>query len=191
MKKQLAVLVLSSLMPVAALAASDNFTGLGVGAEVETTKYSVKNSDSDVSIKGKTKGTGNLKADYGFNMGNNLVGAVEAKAKVNKTTAFEAADGDHIKQKDKYSIGYQQGYRVTSDLMPYAKAEYINSKFQDNTWSDRAQGFGVGVGAKYNVAQNVEVGAEYVHSRLKVKDEGSKDTLKGNTVSAGVSYRFK
>lgn len=183
MKKQLAVLVLSSLMPVAAFAAGDNFTGLGVGAEVETTKYKVG------SLKGKQTGAGNLKAEYGFDMGNQLVGAIEAKAKVNKTTSFKDAD---IKQHDKYSIGYQQGYRVTNDLMPYAKAEYISSKFKDkvNNWSDRTHGYGVGLGAKYNVAQNVEVGAEYVHSRLKV-DSTADDTIKGNSFNAGVSYRFK
>lgn len=185
MKKQLAILILSSLIPAAAMAA-DNFTGASVGAEVETTKYKVG------SVKGEQMGAGNLKADYGFNMGGNFVGAVEAKAKVNKNDAFEFSGEPSIEQKDKYSVGYTQGYRVTKDLMPYAKAEYINSKFQDPDWSERMNGYGVGVGAKYNVAQNVEFGAEYVHSRLKSKDsDGSKETLKGNTVSAGVSYRFK
>ena len=57
-------------------------------------------------------------------------GAVEAKANLNKSDAFDT-NGVKISQKDKYSIGYQQGYRVTKDLMPYAKAEYINSKFDD------------------------------------------------------------
>lgn len=181
MKKQLAILVLSSLIPAAAMAA-DNFTGASVGAEIETTKYK----------GGEQMGAGNLKADYGFNMGNNLVGVVETKAKVNKNDAFELSGEPSIEQKDKYSVGYVQGYRVTKDLMPYAKAEYINSKFKDPDWSDRANGYGVGLGAKYNVAQNVEFGAEYVHSRLKVKNaDNSKETLKGNTVSAGVSYRFK
>ncbi len=186
MKKQLALLILSSLIPAAAMAA-DNFTGVGVGAEVETTKYKVND------VKGEQTGAGNLKADYGFNMGGNFVGSVETKAKINKTDAFETSVGN-LEQKDKYSVGYAQGYRVTDDLMPYAKAEYINSKFSGVGFDDRGQGFGVGVGAKYNVAQNVEVGAEYVHSRLKVKDasnNNNKETFKGNTVSAGVSYRFK
>ena len=179
MKKQLAVLILSSLIPAAAMA--DNFTGASVGLDVETTKYKVK---EDSTLSGKNTGSAILKGDYGFDMGNNLVGAVEARAKLNSSKAFDDSD---IKQRDKYSIGYQQGYRVTKDLMPYAKVEYINSKFKSDTDSTRFNGYGVGVGAKYAVTDNVEVGAEYVHSRLK-KDE---DKLRGNTVSAGVAYRFK
>lgn len=178
MKKQLAVLILSSLIPTAAMA--DNFTGASVGMDVETTKYKVKDSD----LSGKNTGSAILKGDYGFDMGNNLVGTVEARAKLNSSKAFDDTD---IKQRDKYSVGYQQGYRVTKDLMPYAKVEYINSKFKEDGNSTRFNGYGVGVGAKYAVTDNVEVGTEYVYSQLKKDDT----KLRGNTVSAGVAYRFK
>jgi hypothetical protein len=180
MKKQLAVFILSTLIPAAAMAA-DTFTGASVGTNIETTKYKIKNS-----ISGENTRNAVLKGDVGFDMGNNLVGAVEAKANLNKSDAFDT-NGVKISQKDKYSIGYQQGYRVTKDLMPYAKAEYINSKFDDA----RANGYGVGMGAKYAVTDNVELGAEYVHSRLKGNGSASDLKLRGNTVSAGVAYRFK
>lgn len=186
MKKQLALVVLSSLLSATAMAAG-NFTGAAVGIDAETTKYKVKDG-----AKGEQIGSANLKGEYGFDMGNNLVGAVEAKAKLNKSDAFEFADENlTIEQKDKYSIGYQQGYRVTKDLMPYAKVEYINSKFKGGDVSERGNGYGVGVGAKYAIADNVEAGVEYVHSRLKLNADNESDKLRGNSVSAGISYRFK
>lgn len=180
MKKQLALLILSSLIPAAAMA--DTFTGPSVGINIETSKYKVKNS-----ISGENTGHAVLKGDYGFDFGNNLVGAVEAKANLNKSDVFDVQNFK-VEQKDKYSVGYQQGYRVTKDLMPYAKAEYINSKF---TGHDRANGYGVGVGAKYILNDNLEFGAEYVHSRLDAKAMNTTNKLHGNTVSAGLAYRFK
>lgn len=190
MKNKFIFAILAATLSTGAMAA-DKFTGASVGLDVETTKY----KDKAGGLSSKNSGSVVLKGDVGFDYGNNLVGVVEARAKLNSSNILKENENfsGNIKQKDRYSIGYAQGYRVTSDLLPYVKAEYQNSKlaYSDAEYSadfsKRYSGFGVGVGAKYALSDNIEVGAEYLHSRLKKGD----DKLSGNTFNAGVAYRFK
>lgn len=190
MKNKLIFAILAATLSTGAMAA-DKFTGASVGLDVEAAKY----KDKVGGLSSKNSGSAVLKGDVGFDYGNNFVGIVEARAKLNSSTILKENEdfSGKFKQKDRYSIGYAQGYRVTSDLMPYVKAEYQNSKLAysdaeySTDFSKRYNGFGVGVGAKYAVTDNIEVGAEYVRSRLKKGD----DKLSGNAFSAGVAYRFK
>ncbi|UOP04294.1 porin family protein [Conchiformibius kuhniae] len=196
--KKMTVLALGALMSASAFAAPEgkSFTGGLFGTEVGTTKYSVADSEN---VSAKSTKDVVLTGGYGFEYGDsNLIGEVGAKAKLlgSKALDYTAEDGSaaNVKEKQRLSVGYTQGYRVTSDLMPYAKVDYIHTRLKDSKASgiDTANGIGVGLGARYQVAPNVEVGAEYMHSRLLTKkdDAGERAKLKGNSFSTGVSYRF-
>ncbi|MCG7656047.1 porin family protein [Wielerella bovis] len=190
MKKKLILAILAATLSTGAMAAG-KFTGTSVGLDIETTKY----KDKVGGLSSKNSGSVVLKSDVGFDYGNNFVGVVELRSKLNSATILKENEdfSGNVKQKDRYSIGYAQGYRVTSDLMPYVKAEYQNSKlaFLDTEsgkgFSKRYSGFGVGVGAKYAITDSIEMGAEYVRSRLKKGD----DKLSGNAFNVGIAYRFK
>ncbi|MDO5356697.1 MAG: porin family protein [Conchiformibius sp.] len=202
--KKLSLLILGALASASVLAApaDKNFTGASVGAEIGTTKYKVKNANVGTSAKNTKDFT--LTGGYGFEYGDsNFIGEVGAKAKVNNSKALtytrEYADEKiqgKVDEKQRLSVGYSQGYRVTSDLMPYAKVDYIHSRMKEtgNKANGKVSmnGVGVGVGAKYAVAPNVEIGAEYVHSRLRSKklNNGNRVKMEGNSFNTGVSYRF-
>lgn len=171
--KKLTIATLACLFSANMFAApvGNTFNGVGVGVDVTTTKYRVD------GVKGKDSTGPALVVDYGFEQGNNFVGIAQAKAKIGSTKVF----GD-VKQKNKYTIAYQQGYRVGSDLLPYVKVDVSSSKVGDETF----RGFGFGAGAKYAVSSDVELGAEYTRDNLK--HSGTK--LKGNAFTANATYRF-
>ncbi|AFU19526.1 porin family protein [Actinobacillus suis] len=171
--KNLTVLALAGLFSASAFAApvGSTFTGVGVGVDLTTVKYEVD------GVKGKQSTGPALVVDYGMDYGNNFVGVVQGKVKVGSTKVFS-----DVKQKTKYTVAYQQGYRVGSDLLPYVKVDVAQSKIGDTNF----RGYGYGAGAKYAVSSNVEIGAEYTRSNLKK----SGDKLKGNEFTANVGYRF-
>lgn len=166
-------LTLACLFSASAFAApvGNTFTGIGVGVDVTTAKYKVN------GVKGKQATGPSLVVDYGIEQGNNFVGTVQGKVKIGSTKVF----GD-VKQKNKYTVAYQQGYRIGSDLLPYIKVDASSSKVGDKT----LRGFGLGAGAKYAVSSDVEIGAEYTRNNLK----RSGTTLRGNEFSANATYRF-
>ncbi|MDD0823436.1 porin family protein [Mannheimia sp. AT1] len=166
-------LALACLFSVNAFAApvGNTFTGVGVGVDLATTKYKVD------GVKGKQSTGPALIVDYGIEQGNNFVGIVQGKAKIGSTKVF-----NDVKQKNKYTIAYQQGYRVGSDLLPYIKVDASSSKVGNETF----RGFGFGAGAKYAVSSDIEIGAEYTRDNLK--RSGTK--LRGNVFSANAAYRF-
>lgn len=94
----------------------------------------------------------------------------------------------NAKQKVDANVSYVQGYRLTDNALAYGKVGYHYGRF-DNLGAKRnnMNGLGYGVGAKYAVAPNVEVGAEWEQTRYK------KDNLKvhNNSYMATVGYRFK
>lgn len=171
--KKVAVFTLAGLFSASAFAApvGETFTGIGVGVDLTTAKYETN------GVKGKQSTGPALVVDYGMDYGNNFVGVVQGKTKIGSTKVT----GD-TKQKNKYTLAYQQGYRVGSDLLPYVKLDASSSKVGDETY----RGFGYGAGAKYAVSSNIEVGAEYTRNNLK--RNGTK--LKGNDFTANVGYRF-
>lgn len=171
--KKLLVLATLGAMSASAFAApvGETFTGVGVSADLTTAKYKVN------GVTGKQSTGPVLVVDYGMDQGNNLIGVAQAKTKFGSTKVT----GD-VKQKNKYTIGYQQGYRIGSDLLPYAKVEASLSKVGNSTF----HGFGYGVGAKYAISTNIEMGTEYTRNNLKCG--GTR--LKGNDFSANFGYRF-
>lgn len=68
------------------------------------------------------------------------------------------------------------------DLMLYVKVDVSLSKVGDEIYC----GFGYGVGVKYVVLSNIEVGVEYICNNLKCS--GIK--FKGNDFSVNVGYCF-
>lgn len=171
--KKLTLATLACLFSATAFAApvGNTFTGVGVGVDVSTIKYKANGA------QGKQSTGPALVVDYGFEQSNNFIGFVQAKAKIGSAKVF-----NEIKQKNQYSLAYQQGYRVGSDLVPYAKVDLSSSKIGDETF----RGFGFGVGAKYAVSSDVEIGTEY--TRANLKRSGTK--LTGNQFSANATYRF-
>lgn len=140
--------------------------------DLTTVKY------KSAGLEGKQATGANAVVDYGIDYGNQLVGLVEGKAKLGSTKIF-----NDVKQKNQFGLAYAQGYRVLPDLLPYAKVNYSVSKVGD---IGSFKGIGYGVGAKYAVSNDIEIGAEYLRSNLK--HSGTK--LKGNAFSTNVSYRF-
>ena len=186
MKKHIFLAAILAATSSFSLAEGTNFTGFGAGAEIGTTKYSDLHSDAE----SKRMTDINLVGSYGFVFPNTeLVGQVEAKYKVGSSKVYDD-EGGVMKVKRSWSAGYLQGYRVTPTIMPYVKLAYVSNKYQDEVVS-KAHGVGYGVGAKFVVAPNVEVGAEFVQARLKDNDPGEDKTkFKSNSFNLGVAYRF-
>ncbi|QIM63745.1 hypothetical protein A1D29_10825 [Pasteurellaceae bacterium Orientalotternb1] len=195
--KKLALTALLGFVSTAAFAApvGQTFTGFGAGVDITSTKY----KESGISSKRAT-GFG-LVADYGFDYGNNLVGLVEGKLKLNTSTLIEHKTANYqrkISEQWRLNVSYLQGYRVLPDLLPYVKVSYVAAKFkgEESTSSanhsyslsktETGSGLGLGLGVKYAVSTNFEVGAEYLRTRTKF------DSVKinGNTFGANLTYRF-
>ncbi|OOH92415.1 hypothetical protein BMT54_00490 [Pasteurellaceae bacterium 15-036681] len=172
--KKLALVTLTAALSTSVFAApvGETFTGVGVGMDLTTVKY------KSAGLEGKQATGANVIVDYGMDYGNNLVGIVEGKVKVGSTKIF-----NDVKQKSQFGVAYEQGYRVLPDLLPYAKIDYSVSKVGD---VGSFKGFGYGLGTKYAVSNDIEVGVQYMRSNLK--HSGTK--LKGNAYSATAAYRF-
>lgn len=174
MKKLPLTMAVFAFVSASALAApvGDTFKGVGAGIDLTTVKY------QSAGLEGKQATSANVLVDYGIDYGNELVGFAEGKIKLGSTKIF-----NDVKQKSQYSAAYLQGYRVLPDVLPYAKINYSVSKVGD---IGSFKGFGYGLGAKYAVSNDIEIGAEYLRSNLK--HSGTK--LKGNAFGTTASYRF-
>lgn len=183
--KKLTLLALAGLFSATAAAApvGATFTNAGVGIDLTSTKYDNAKRATGVGIV----------ADYGFDYGNNLVGLVEGKIKLNNSKLVDRADLK-VDEKWRANISYLQGYRVTSDFLPYIKVGVAAGKFKSqaqtattsSSESSVKSGLAYGVGAKYAVSSDVELGVEYLRSNLKVF--GSVENA--NTFGANATYRF-
>lgn len=171
MKKIIALTFISTLSTTA-FAAPVGTTFVGVGSSIELTTVKYKANGMTKQVTSPT-----LVVDYGMDYGDNFVGIVQGKTKVGKSKL----SGD-VKQKNHYTLAYQQGYRVGADLLPYVKVDVNSSKIGNKAH----RGFGYGAGVKYAVSSNVEIGAEL--TRTNLKRGGVK--LKGNALTANVGYRF-
>ena len=192
MKKVLFTLLVGSAS-ISAIAApvGSTFTGFGAGIDLTSVKY-----------QGTKQATGiGILVDYGFDYGNNLVGLVEAKVKLNKSDLVKVkSPTEEVKVEEKWraSISYLQGYRVLPDLLPYVKVGYnvtqISGKFKtqeagfysQESISETGNSLVIGVGAKYAVSSNFELGAEYLRGRTKFKD----GRINSNAFGANATYRF-
>lgn len=191
MKKLVFIALLGLSSTAIAAPVGQTFTGWGVGADLTSTKYS-----------GAKRVTGfGLAVDYGFDYGNNLVGLVEGKVKLNDSKLVDEKTSTHsstITEKTRISAAYLQGYRVLPNVLPYVKVSYSISKFKaedheyymglhsSKTLSTTTSGLGFGLGVKYAVSSNFEVGGEFL--RTQARFDG--DKLKANTFGANATYRF-
>ncbi|WP_301099805.1 porin family protein [Otariodibacter sp.] len=192
--KKLGLTLLAGLISTSAFAApvGSTFTGFGVGLDLTTTKYKMDDENTK-----RATGIG-IVGDYGFDFGNNLVGLVEGKIKFNNSNIVNDHDGidDDVNTDEKWraSLSYLQGYRVLPDLLPYVKVSYLVTKIEGDLREDNyfehsehtGSGVGIGLGVKYAVSSNFEVGAEYLRSRSKFYDEH----VNANTFGANATYRF-
>lgn len=192
--KKLAFATLLGFASTAAFAApvGQTFTGVGVGLDLTSTKYEHVKRATGVGVV----------ADYGIDYGNHLVGLVEGKVKLNKSKLLDRNDGAgsyaKVDEKWRASVSYLQGYRVLPDLLPYVKVGYSLTKFSgkdgettnsgsiQRSVSETKGGFNYGLGAKYAISSNFEVGAEYLRGRIKFDGE----SLNSNTFGANATYRF-
>ena len=160
------------------------FTGAAVEVGAGVSKSDVKNS----SLKEKNKADVSVRGNYNTQCGaSNWIGGAEVAVKPLHRTIGENSIGK-AKQKVDASASYIQGYRLTNDVMAYGKVGYHYGRFEGGGRSrTNMNGLGYGVGAKYAVTPNVEVGAEWEQTRYK------KDNLKihNNSYMATVGYRFK
>lgn len=191
--KKLLLATLIGLGSTAAFAVpmSNTFTGFGAGIDLTSTKYE--------EVK-RANGVG-LSIDYGIDYGNNFVGLIESKVKLNSSKLVEeknATDNNEVSEKWRASVSYLQGYRVLPDLLPYVKVGFSVTKFKAEdrettgsgsrhvSISETKSGFNYGLGAKYSVSSNFEVGAEYLRGRIKFDSE----SINSNTFGVNATYRF-
>lgn len=206
MKKSFVILALTSMISSPVFA--ENFKGFAVGIDAEARKYRMDLADGKKLKKSAT--VPHLSVSYGTGQ-DRLVGIAEAKVAATKNKVMEADDllfvdedgetypvSGKIEQKNELALGYLVGYKVTEQFVPYGKVDYRLSQVKHTVKSleiaeseslkDNMKGFSFGLGAKYAVTPNVEVGAEYMHNRLKTQK--SEDKVYSHNVSLGAAYRF-
>lgn len=205
MKKSFVILALASMVSSPVFA--ENFKGFAVGIDAEARKYRLDTEDEKLK---KSATVPHLSVSYGTGQ-DRLVGIAEAKIAATKNKVMEEADlllvdeegeafpvSGKVEQKNELALGYLVGYKVTEQFVPYGKVDYRLSQVKHTVQSletqdseslkDNMKGFGFGLGAKYAITPNVEIGAEYLHNRLKTQK--SKDKVSSHNVSLGAAYRF-
>lgn len=148
------------------------FSSIGTGLDLTTIKY--KNSH----LQGKQSTGLHLIVNYGIDYGHDFVGLIEGKIKLGSSKIF-----NDTKQKSHYTLSYAQGYRALPNLLPYVKLNYNISKVSN---IGSVKGIGYGMGVKYAVSNDIELGIEYTRSNLKY----GKSKVAGNAFGANASYRF-
>lgn len=181
--------------------AKGNFEGWFVGAEINSTKHSLEldyvpynyyyNRDDIPTSSNKKTGFAIL-GGYGFSFGSSdFVGQIETKYRTGGTT-FSKDGHEFLKEKSVFQISYLQGYRLANNFLPYIKVTGAVHSFQGDGIAFNNDGGtfggGAGIGLKYSVNENLEVGAEYLH--IQLRDVGNDVKLKTNTIGLSASYRF-
>lgn len=195
-KLRLSTLLVTGFIASTALQAApagQTFVGPSVGLNLATNK-GTSSGGTEVSFKRFT--SLNLTGDYGFDYGHDLVGLPYASIKLFGDKLGEAdklnisnSPKAKVKQSDLYTLGYAQGYRITPDLLGFAKLNYNYSAIKYEGFDDHKRnfkGFGYGAGVRYALDSNIEIGVEYIRSNLKHGD----DKLKVNSFDFSASYRF-
>ena len=181
MKKFTLLALSAAIVSTTAIASDVNFTDLGIGVGVGTTKYEgakrIANIDAIV--------------DYGLQLDENVVGIVEGKLKAHDSKLQDNAYG-RFEQRGRLGVGYLLGYKVAPSILPYAKLSGEVVKFKkyahDGSYSasDTNLGYGFGAGVKAAVVPNFELGVEYLRTGHRFESTN----IKGNTFSTSATYRF-
>lgn len=178
MKKTLLTALLLGSAAAATAAPNGSFTGAAVEVGAGLSRADIKNS----GLKEKNKADAVVRGGYNAQLGqSNWISGAEVSVKPlhRKVTA-------DVKQKIDAGVSYVQGYRVADDVLAYGKVGYHYGKFDTPAGKTNMNGVGYGLGAKYAVMPNVEVGAEWEQTRYK-KDEAK---VNNNSYMATVGYRF-
>ena len=168
----------SAATAMAAPSNATTFTGPALEIGVGVGKADVKNHNLDEKNKTDVSLRGNYNVDYG----SNWIGGAEVAVKPLKRTLGSNAAGT-VKQKMDASVSYVQGYRFAQDAMAYGKVGYHYGRFEN---VNNMNGLGYGLGMKYAVTPNVELGGEWEQTRYKRND----DKATNNSYMLTVGYRF-
>ncbi|MCK3656371.1 hypothetical protein A4G19_11675 [Pasteurellaceae bacterium Macca] len=190
MKKILPLLAIASFSSVAM---ADNFTGFGVGLEVQKNKYTLKSGNDEVRLVGKRPTSLNLPLSYGFRFGSsNFIGNAELKPLLSGGKFFEGKDinGNKLTGKFKYlgNINYAQGYQL-GNFLPYVKVGVISGKWKIGNETGKVRGAHYGLGTKYALTNNLELGLEFMRGHLKDKSDKTAK-IRVNEFSTNLTYRF-
>lgn len=188
MKKALLTVLFLGVAAAASAETGLNTNGTFTGGAVELGVGASKTTVKDANLDEKTKADMAIRGNYNTQFGDsNWIGGAELAVKPLHRTIADTPEGA-VKQKSDVGLSYIQGYRVTNDAMLYGKVGYHYGKFEDVDGENvHMNGVGYGLGAKYQVAPNVEVGAEWEQTRYKKDDT----KLHNNSYMATVGYRFK
>lgn len=191
------IIACSFLYQTSVYAAEKNFTGPAVGVDIGTSKY--KSNANYVDMHRLTDVE--LSTSYGFALGDtDFVGMPELRTRVLGTKKYsswsDSIGTGHADIHRQYTVSYLQGYRASSNVLPYVRVGYEWSKITDyeqeangnnKKTKQNFKGPVFGVGVKYAINPNLELGGEYRHSRKKVSDEKVEP---GNHFNVGINYRF-
>ena len=125
--------------------------------------------------------------------------ALQAGYNINQFVAVEGRVNLGLDNEDNYDAGVDSvalfvkpQYPVTADFAVYALLGYAwNTLYSDVTNDVDADGFAYGIGAKYEVVENVEVFADYTSLYSDTETFGNVDVDEDiYNVTVGVSYKF-
>ena len=177
-------------------------TAAVAGPAVETYEAPVDNSSFYLGL-GYGFGTTEYSADNGYNYIGDSIDTdnitLQAGYNINQYVAVEGRMGLGLDNEDFYDAGVDSvslfvkpQYPVTPEFSVYALIGYSwNTFYSDVTDDVDADGFAWGLGAKYEVVENVEVFADYTSLYSDTETSGNVDVDEDiYSVNVGVSYKF-
>lgn len=186
--------------------AAGNFEGLGIGVDAGVAKTKVKYSGYMGSQSAsKTGGVAGLTVDYGIPLSENWIATVGANYTFtrNKTGSVHYQDNGNTyevraKVKQQFSVFVAPGYKVTPDLLVYAKvgyyylkAEHTDTFFGSGTQDTTHGAAGGGIGVRYALTSHLELGAEAQYASFNKKHAAlSEGKPVVTSFEASLKYRF-
>jgi opacity protein-like surface antigen len=129
---------------------------------------------------GRSRFVGGIGADYGFKINDKFLTLIGVEGNIGNTDVFkdrgsDGADSESFKfkQKNTYGVYIAPGFLVNDKALIYAKFSYNRMKLEGNSKSvqdgetesfkssDNFDGFGVGVGARLFIADNIFANVEW------------------------------
>lgn len=193
-----ALLAFASGPALAQAKPNSNFTGLGLGASIASSKNKL---EFEPAASGPFEGTdsaADLLASYGFNMGSQWVGTVGAAIGI-KSTSFGTFIGNgsnsNATTKQHFALSFAPGFRIGSDGLLYGKlafhqlsVNYTSTSGFDNTKTHT--GTGIGFGYAYAATPQLELRGELEAVNYGAQTVGTSITTPKQT-SLGLSLLYK